>query len=82
MVTTYTTGFSYDAKGRLLTADGPRTDVTDVTTNTYHPDSDSDLARRGQLATVTDAAANVTTYAGGSALQHLHALQPALARVR
>jgi YD repeat-containing protein len=67
VLTTYTTNFGYDTRGRLLTVNGPRTDVTDVTTYAYYADSDPDLAKRGQLQTVTDAANNVTTYAGGSA---------------
>lgn len=41
--------------------------MSDVTTNTYYFDTDTDLARRGQLQTVTDAVGNVTTYAGGAA---------------
>jgi len=69
VVTTYTTSYTYDpnGKGRLQTIDGPRTDVTDLTTLTYFPDSDSDLARRGQLQTSTDAVGNVTSYAASSA---------------
>jgi YD repeat-containing protein len=61
----YTTSYTYDAngRGRIATVDGPRTDVSDVTTYTYYSDSDTDLARRGQLKTVKDAAGNVTTYA-------------------
>ena len=43
---------------------GPRTDVVQKTTYAYFPDSDSDLARRGQLSTVTDALNHVTAYAG------------------
>ena len=69
MLTTYTTSYTYDAngKGRLSTVDGPRTDVSDVTTLSYFPDNDSDLARRGQLQTNTDAAGNVTSYAAAGA---------------
>ena len=68
VVTTYTTSYTYDAngKGRLSTIDGPRTDVSDVTTLAYFPDNDSDLARRGQLQTSTDAAGNVRSYASAS----------------
>ncbi len=65
--TTYTTSYGYDARGRLLTVDGPRTDLSDLTTYAYYPDADADLARRGQLSTVTDAAGNVTTYAAAAA---------------
>jgi len=58
--TTYTSNFTYDSKGRILTAEDPRTDIT---TYGYYPDNDSDLARRGQLLSVTDAVGNATTYA-------------------
>jgi YD repeat-containing protein len=45
-----------------LTIDGPRTDVTDVTTMTYYPSTDTCVACRGQLHTVTDAASHVSTF--------------------
>lgn len=55
-----TTTFTYTSFGQLLTIDGPRTDVTDVTTLTYYACTSGDEC--GQLHTVTDAANNVTTY--------------------
>ncbi|HKS23575.1 MAG TPA: carboxypeptidase regulatory-like domain-containing protein [Thermoanaerobaculia bacterium] len=53
---TYTRVDTFDAHHRLLAADGPRTDVADVTTNAYYADGDADLNRRGRLQSVTDPA--------------------------
>ena len=52
--------WTYDQYGQVLTADGPRTDVTDVAIYTYHPISDPDLGKRGNLATITNALGHVT----------------------
>jgi len=52
--------WTYNAQGQILTADGPRTDVTDRTTYTYHPLTDPDLGKRGNLATLTNALGHVT----------------------
>jgi YD repeat-containing protein len=54
--TTYTTTSTFDVHHRPLAADGPRTDVSDVTTRTYYPDTDANLARRGRLQQITDPA--------------------------
>lgn len=54
--------YTYNAYGQILTATGPRSDVTDLTTYTYYSASDSDLAKRGNLASVTDALGHVTTF--------------------
>lgn len=51
---------TYNANGQVLTMDGPRTDVTDVTTYTYYPNNDADINKRGNVATVTNAAGHVT----------------------
>jgi YD repeat-containing protein len=59
-----TTTYSYDAHGQVRTIDGPRTDVSDVTTYDYYPDGDPDLALRGRLQRVTNALGHQTTYAG------------------
>src|ERR1700754_3896847 len=45
---------TYNTAGFIETADGPRTDVSDVTRYTYDA--------QGRLATVTDALSHVTTY--------------------
>jgi YD repeat-containing protein len=58
--TARTRAWTYDPYGQVLTADGPRTDVTDLTTTTYYPISDPDLGKRGNLATVTNALGHVT----------------------
>ena len=55
-----TWNFTYDPYGQVLTADGPRTDVSDVTTTTYYPANDPDLGKRGNLATITNALGHTT----------------------
>ncbi len=57
--------YTYDSYDRLLTADGPRSDVPDVTTYTYYTCS-TGLAC-GQLHTVTDATGHITTYSSYNA---------------
>jgi YD repeat-containing protein len=52
--------YTYNANGSVLTIDGPRTDVADVTTYTYYPNDDLDLGKRGNVATITNAAGHVT----------------------
>lgn len=59
---TRTWTFTYDSYGRRLTADGPRTDISDLTTYAYYSNTDSCSGCRGQLHTVTDAVGHVTTY--------------------
>lgn len=48
--------WTYNPDGQMLTADGPRTDVVDKTTYVYYPKTEGDLAKRGNLASVTNAA--------------------------
>ena len=55
-----TWAYTYNAIGRLLTVDGPRADVADVTTYTYYADDDPDVGKRGNVATITNAAGHVT----------------------
>lgn len=71
--TTYTTTYTYDpTHGRIKTVTGPRTDVATLTTFNYYSDTDSDLAGRGQLqsvsrqVTASPAFNLVTTYAGST----------------
>ncbi|MFC4311446.1 RHS repeat-associated core domain-containing protein [Steroidobacter flavus] len=52
--------YTYNWFGQVLTADGPRTDVSDVTAYTYYNCSTG--TQCGQLQTVTNAAGHVTTY--------------------
>ena len=52
--------FSYNGHGQLLTENGPRTDVADVTTFDYYDCAEG--AQCGQLESVTNALTQVTTY--------------------
>lgn len=54
--------YTYNTYGQVLTANGPRTDVTDVTTITYYDITDPDLGKRGNIATVSNALGHVTRY--------------------
>src|SRR5713226_2755804 len=54
--------YTYNARGQVLTVDGPRTDVTDVTTIAYYSDTDTCVGCRGQVYTVTNAAGHITTF--------------------
>ncbi|WP_197491486.1 RHS repeat-associated core domain-containing protein [Methylomonas methanica] len=56
-----TWSYSYNNLGQILTADGPRTDVNDVTTYTYYADSSADH-KPGDLATIVNALGHVTTF--------------------
>lgn len=60
---THSVSATYDGKGRILTFTGPRTDVSQTTTFGYYPDTDTDLGRRGQLKSITDALSHQTTFA-------------------
>jgi RHS repeat-associated protein len=57
----YTTTYTYDSNGRVKTIDGPRTDVSDVTT--YYYDSVT-----GYLTSVTQPLIGTTTYSGHDSL--------------
>lgn len=52
--------YTYNANGQVLTMDGPRTDVSDVTTYTYYANDDADPGKRGNIATVSNALNHVT----------------------
>lgn len=54
--------YTYNAFGQVLTADGPRIDVADVTTIAYYAANDPCTGCRGQVHTVTSAAGLVTTF--------------------
>jgi RHS repeat-associated protein len=60
--TVYTTTQRFDARHRLLSVAGPRTDVVQVTTQTYYADADASANRRGRLQSVTDPSGNVSTF--------------------
>ena len=53
--------YTYNTNGNVLTVNGPRTDVSDITTYTYYADNDADLGKRGNVATITNAAGHVTS---------------------
>src|SRR5437660_12821752 len=46
--TIYTSTTTYDARHRILSVDGPRTDVADVTTYAYYADDDATVDLRGR----------------------------------
>ena len=56
------TTYTYDTYGRVLTIDGPRTDVTDTVTLTYYANETAQGNNRGFLHTVTNAAGHTVTY--------------------
>jgi YD repeat-containing protein len=56
------TFYTYDEYGRVLTIDGPRTDVTDLTTFSYYPNEPGQGLNRGFLHTVANALGHTTTY--------------------
>jgi RHS repeat-associated protein len=58
--TSRTSTFTYNNVGQVLTVDGPRTDVNDVTTYTYYNCSTG--YQCGQVQTITDALGHVTTF--------------------
>src|SRR5262249_50304164 len=41
--------YTYNSNGSVLTVNGPRTDVSDVTTYTYYANDDADLGKRGNV---------------------------------
>ena len=51
---TRTSTFTYNAFGQMTSADGPRTDVDDVTTYEYYPNDASQGLNRGMLKKITD----------------------------
>jgi RHS repeat-associated protein len=54
--------WTYDSLGRLLTENGPRTDVNDSSTYTYYSDFDACINCRGQLHTVSNARNHVSSF--------------------
>jgi YD repeat-containing protein len=57
--------YAYGSDGQMLTENGPRTDITDVTTYTYYTATDTAVPPKfykGDLKTVTNSSGHVTTY--------------------
>jgi RHS repeat-associated protein len=52
--------YTYNSFGQMLTADGPRTDISDLTAYTYYNCSTG--FQCGQINTITNAASQVTTF--------------------
>jgi len=56
--------YTYDGNGQVLTADGPRTDVADITTYTYYSTDDTTVPtpkyRHGDLWKITNALSQTT----------------------
>jgi YD repeat-containing protein len=52
--------YTYNANGQPLTMDGPRTDVSDITTYTYYANNDADHGKAGNLASITNAQGQIT----------------------
>lgn len=53
--------YTYNANGSVLTVNGPRTDVSDVTAYSYYTDTDPEIGKRGNFSSVTNAAGHVTS---------------------
>ncbi len=65
---TRTTTYTYTSDGRVETIDGPRTDVVDVSTFGYYPNTEAAGLNRGHLQTVTNALGQTITYDDYNAL--------------
>jgi YD repeat-containing protein len=52
--------YTHNANGSVLTVDGPRTDVADVTAYAYYANDDADPGRRGNLAAFANALGHTT----------------------
>jgi YD repeat-containing protein len=59
-----TWAYTYNALGQVLTANGPRTDVPDITTYTYYPDTDPVLGNRGNIKDITNPLGQKTIFNG------------------
>jgi len=65
---------TYDTLGRVLTISGPRTDLTQLTQFGYFADNDADLAKRGQLSTVTNAASQTSAFASAASPNNTYSI--------
>jgi YD repeat-containing protein len=62
--TARTWSYTYTSYGRVLSATDPNGKVTSTT---YHPDNDPDVGKRGNVATVTNAAGHLIRYTANNA---------------
>jgi len=53
--------YTYNGNGSVLTINGPRTDVSDITTYAYYANDDADQGKRGNVATITNAVNHITS---------------------
>lgn len=59
---TYTTQYQYNTLGQLTQIDGPRTDVSDITTIQYYPNTSDQGNNRGQLMAIVNALGQSTQF--------------------
>jgi YD repeat-containing protein len=59
---TYTTQYQYNTQGQLTQIDGPRTDVSDITTLEYYDNTSGEGNNRGQLKKITNALGQITEF--------------------
>jgi len=59
---TETSSYQYNSAGQVTQIDGPRTDVSDITTFAYYPNNSGQGNNRGRLASITNALGQTTTF--------------------
>ena len=59
---TETTSYQYNTVGQITQIDGPRTDVSDITTFEYYPNNSSQGNNRGRLSSITNTLGQTTLY--------------------
>jgi RHS repeat-associated protein len=59
---TYTTTYQYNTLGQLTQIDGPRTDVSDITTYQYYPNTSDQGNNQGQLMAIVNALGQSTQF--------------------
>ena len=59
---TGTTSYQYNSEGQVTQIDGPRTDVSDITTFAYYSNNSGQGNNRGRLASITNALSQTTTF--------------------
>jgi RHS repeat-associated protein len=59
---TYTTAYQYNSYGQLTQINGPRTDLSDITTLEYYDNDSGEGNNRGQLMTITNALNQSTSF--------------------